>query len=128
MPLQAWSRWDRQVSGATTTDARLGLELVPQEAVLSAVKTAEDRGGLVVRFFNSSDEPVTATLRPAFPVAWASRCDLEEIHRSDLTVESDGSLNVPLGPAQIATVLLGASPGTSATDAKERTRHDDSIR
>lgn len=106
VPLQAHSRWDRQVPTAVPRVAGLGVALAPEDVVLSAVKTAEDGRGLVVRFFNSSDEPVTAALRPSFDITSAHRCDLEEVVRADLSPSLDGRITVPLRPAEITTVLL----------------------
>ncbi|HEX2297732.1 MAG TPA: glycosyl hydrolase-related protein, partial [Pseudonocardiaceae bacterium] len=91
--------------------ADVGLAVEPAGVVLSAVKTAEDGDGLIVRVFNSSDEPVTARLRPRFRFDSARRCDLEERDLEErLDVESDGPagdlVRFPLAGGQIATVRL----------------------
>ena len=104
VPLQAYAPLGR--SPAVRPRLPLGLAIGPDEVVLSAVKTAEDRRGLLVRVFNSSAQPVVATLRPAFPVAAVERCDLEERNRIALELAADGSVAIPLAPAQIASVLL----------------------
>jgi hypothetical protein len=67
-----------------------------------------------VRMFNSTGQAVTATLNPAFAIESAQRCDLEERSRSTLAVAADGSVAVPLGPAQIASVVL--QPHSAGTD------------
>jgi mannosylglycerate hydrolase len=84
----------------------VGLAVEPADVVLSAVKTAENGDGLVVRVFNSSDEPVTAQLSPRFRVGSACRCDLEERDLEELVVESGGRIRFPLAGGQIATVRL----------------------
>jgi mannosylglycerate hydrolase len=108
VPLQACAPLGSPAPGRSNRS--LGLEVGPAEVVVSAVKTAEDRSGVLVRIFNSTDHAVTATLRPAFPVEAAERCDLEERSRSVLPVAADGSVAVPLGPAQIASVLIHPRP------------------
>ncbi len=101
------------VSGAPTP----GLALEPPSAVLSAVKTAEDGDGLIVRVFNSSPEPVTARLTPDFPLASAAVCDLEEIPQGDAVPDADGVVRVPLTGGRICTLRLrpAAAPETPAT-------------
>ena len=106
VPLQAFAPWGRSARGGREPAASLGVQIDPDDVVLSAVKTSEDRQSMLVRIFNSADEPVSALLRPAFTVASAQLCTLEETPQSDLPPASDGSVLVPLGPAQIATVLL----------------------
>ena len=92
--------------------AAYGLEVGPADVVVTAVKTAEDREGVVVRVFSSASEPVTAQLRPGFPVAAAERCTLEETGPEPLRPAADGTLSLPLAPGQIATVRLRtAVPG-----------------
>jgi mannosylglycerate hydrolase len=108
VPLQAFAPLGR--SGPRRADRSLGLEVGPAEVVLSAVKTAEDRSGLLVRMFNSADQAVTALLRTGFPIDSAERCNLEEQSRTDLPISVDGSVAVPLRPAQIASVLLHPRP------------------
>ncbi len=104
VPLQAFSPWGR--AALARPRRPLGLEVGPAEVVVSAVKTAEDHSGLLLRVFNSADRAVTAVLRPAFTVDAAQRCDLEERSRSALPIAPDGSITLPLGPHQIGSVLL----------------------
>jgi mannosylglycerate hydrolase len=84
----------------------IGLAVEPADVVLSAVKTAEDGDGLIVRVFNSSDEPVTARLHPRFHLGSARRCDLEERDLEELVVEPGGRIRFPLASGQIATARL----------------------
>jgi mannosylglycerate hydrolase len=84
----------------------IGLAVEPAAVVLSAVKTAEDSDGVVVRVFNSGDEPVTTQLHPRFRVGTACRCDLEERYLEELVVEPGGRIRFPLAGGQVATVRL----------------------
>jgi mannosylglycerate hydrolase len=84
----------------------IGLAVEPAAVVLSAVKTAEDSDGVVVRVFNSGDEPVTARIHPRFRVGTARRCDLEERYLEELVVEPGGRIRFPLAGGQVATVRL----------------------
>ncbi len=104
VPLQAYAPLGR--APAVRPRLPLGLAIGPDDVVLSAVKTAEDGSGLLVRIFNSVDRPVGAVLRAAFPLARAERCDLEERSGNAMEIGADGSVAIPLAPAQIATVLL----------------------
>jgi mannosylglycerate hydrolase len=104
VPLQAYAPLGR--APGVRPRLSLGLAIEPDDVVLSAVKTAEDGTGLLVRVFNSVDRPLVAVLRAAFPVASAERCDLEERSRNAVEIGADGSVGIPLAPAQIATVLL----------------------
>ncbi|WP_353827709.1 alpha-mannosidase [Agromyces sp. SYSU T0242] len=119
VPLQAASRWNREVPTTTPRVATLGLAIEPAEVVLSAVKTAEDGDGLVVRVFSTADEPVTATLRPGFAIGAAHACDLEEQQIGALATDADGAVRIDLGPARIATVRL--TPTTAGGGAAPRT-------
>ena len=109
VPLQAFSPWGQSARVPRGPAPGLGLEIWPQEVVLSALKTSEDRRSLAVRIFNSADHDVTATLTPAFAFESTARCDLEERSRTPLPLSGDGTIAVHLGPAEIATVLFHPS-------------------
>lgn len=94
----------RQVAGA------LGLAVAPADVVLSAVKTAEDSGDVIVRIFNSSQAPVVATLSPGFAIGEAWSCDLEERSTDRLDHDADGTVHLPLPGGRIATVRLTIPP------------------
>jgi mannosylglycerate hydrolase len=87
-----------------------GPAVEPVDVVLSAVKTAEDGDGLVVRVFNSAEQDRTAVLRPGFAVRDAWTCDLEERSGERLT-PTDGAVHLPLRAGQIATVRLALPEG-----------------
>lgn len=106
VPLQGWAVQGRSSGSPDGARPRLGLAVSPADVVLSAVKTAEDGDGLIVRVFNSAPAAVTAVLRPGFPVAAAQRCSLEETDPQPLAVAAGGAVTVPLEAGQIATVRL----------------------
>jgi mannosylglycerate hydrolase len=87
-----------------------GLEAEAADVVLSAVKTAEDGAGIIVRVFNSADTDGTAVLRPGFAVASAWACDLEERGGTEIPLD-DGVVRLPLRGNEIATVRLVPSEG-----------------
>lgn len=118
VPLQAFAPPGRSNGTARPRQRRLGLAVGPEDVVLSAVKTSEDRTGLLVRVFNSADHGVSATLRPAFRVDSVERCDLEEASRAAVPVATDGSVAVPLRPAEIASILFHPSRSDAEVHAR----------
>ncbi|MBN1964156.1 MAG: hypothetical protein JW910_05895 [Anaerolineae bacterium] len=102
---------------AVTSDSRAGarppsaagLRVAGQNAVLSAVKVAEDGGALIVRLFNPSDAPTTADLTLPFMPEAVHLADLAELPGEALV--ADGAhVAVPLPPRRIVTVRC-AKPG-----------------
>lgn len=106
VPLQGDSPWGRSAVRGPGAPPALGLAISPEDVVLSALKTSEDRQGVLVRVFNSADHEVGAVLHPGFTSTSAWSCDLEESSRSPMTVRADGSVALTLRPAQIASILL----------------------
>ncbi|SCK05667.1 mannosylglycerate hydrolase [Streptomyces sp. WMMB 714] len=109
LPLLAHAVHSRPVPASEAPP--LGLAVTPAEAVVSAVKTAEDRDGLVVRVFNSSDSPVTAALTCRTPLSGAEASDMEEQRLHGLDVRQDGrsghsTVQLPLEGGRIATLRL----------------------
>lgn len=93
-------------------------------AVVTAVKPAGSRlasgrapaepaDGVVVRLYEAAGQRITARLRLAGGVTAAYRCDLLDEPTGPLAVTPDGTVEVPLEPCEVATVLLrpaGAQP------------------
>jgi alpha-mannosidase len=78
-----------------------------QNAVTSAVKRAEDGGGLIVRLYNPSDTATIATLTLPRPVSAAHLCNLREQPLEPAPVgDEDDTVAVELPPKKIATVRL----------------------
>jgi alpha-mannosidase len=101
-PFRVWQT-DHHTGTAPSTDSFLQLE--PVGLQLSAVKRAEDRDSVIVRCFNTTDQPVVGTLQ--VPGAWraAYRTNLDEQRLESLAV-SRGTLTLQVEPWQIVTVEL----------------------
>ena len=91
----------------------LGLSVEPADAVLSAVKSAEDGNGIVVRVFNAGAAPMRATLGVAVDGLSAVLCDLEERPSAEPQPVVDRQLVLELAVGAISTVLLRAAGGGS---------------
>lgn len=83
------------------------LRVAGQNAVTSAVKRAEDGGGLIVRLYNPSDTATIATLTLPRPVSAAHLCNLRERPLAPAPVgDEDDTVAVELPPKRIITVRL----------------------
>ena len=74
-------------------------------AVLSALKPADDGDGTVLRVFNPGDRDEMAVLTLAEPVASAHLCDLAEREIS-LLGENAGKLEIKVPPRKVITVKM----------------------
>ncbi len=95
--------WPR---GGANGDSLSFLKVEPQQAVLSAVRRAEDEQGLVVRVYNVSRSPVVARLRTGFDLQAAYECNLLEERGTALPVSGARTLELPLRAGQVATCEL----------------------
>ena len=78
--------------------------LAPAALVLSAIKPADDGDGLIVRFYNSSEQPQTARVTFGFPVATMQPVNLlEEPEGAALGVSEDGRVTLDVPPKRIVT-------------------------
>jgi alpha-mannosidase len=75
------------------------------DAVLSALKTADDRDSLIVRLFNPDDRDAEIAIAAGSAVRQAWAVDFLEQRRAELTVGADG-VHIRLGPHQIKTIEL----------------------
>nr|MBC7244599.1 hypothetical protein [Chloroflexota bacterium] len=80
------------------------LTLEGKGLVLSAVKEAESGDGLIVRFYNITDEPVTARLRTSMPAKSAMLVNLAEEVLEPLHLDDTGAVAIPVKGKQIVTV------------------------
>ena len=80
--------------------------LEPETLVLSAVRRSADGGGLVVRFFNIGDAPVTARLRCCRPLQAAYRLNLNEERLGEIALADAHTLSVPAAGGQVVTCEL----------------------
>jgi alpha-mannosidase len=85
------------------------LRLDPPALQLSAVKRAEDRDTLIVRCFNTTDRPVSGTLRVTGEWRAAYRVNLDEQRESSMSLDRDGTIAIEAGPWQIVTLELEGS-------------------
>jgi len=74
--------------------------------VLSAVKKAEGRDSVIVRFFNPTAETVEAELRVGEPVRAAHRAGLDEERQEALEVAEAGKVRLAVEAKRITTVEL----------------------
>jgi mannosylglycerate hydrolase len=80
-------------------------EIDNDAVILSTVKKAEDGDGLILRVFNPTDSPQSATIRFGFPLLKASLASINETAIELLPVENNAlHLNLPHG--KILTLLL----------------------
>ncbi len=95
--------WPR---GGPNPDSLSFLTLEPDTLVLSAVRRTADGGGLVVRWYNLTDETTTAALTSWRPLAAAYRLDLNESRQDRIPLDGAHTLRVPTGGGQIVTCEL----------------------
>ncbi len=82
------------------------LRVTGKNAVISAVKQAEDSEALIVRLYNPSDHATQAVLSLPVPLRSAALTTLQEIEAELLSIQTDGSVRVEIAPKKIVTVRL----------------------
>jgi len=107
---------------AIVTDGHDGLlpaqgafvEVTPAEFMVSAIKTAEDGRGWLVRGYNLTGQDITVTLRPWRPFTRVERVNLAEEKVAELEPAEDGTVIFPVRGYEIASIMfLGAArPGS----------------
>jgi hypothetical protein len=108
----------------TARDAELGLEAVlggpdpllthgaslltldPSTLVLSALKRAEDRNGIVVRVLNPTDTTIEAHLNPSFAVGGVHTLRLDETPTDEPAAIAAGVVHFQVPPHALRSVLL----------------------
>jgi alpha-mannosidase len=80
------------------------VETTPDSFVISAVKSAEDGRGWVVRGYNITGDPIQVRLTPWTPFGKATLINLAEENQADLALDQTGCVTFPVGPHQIASV------------------------
>lgn len=76
-----------------------------KDAVLSSLKKAADRDGIILRLFNASEEESRAVLNFGIPIAAAYRTNLNEEILEELAPKGH-RLRLRLRPCGIETVLV----------------------
>jgi alpha-mannosidase len=90
---------------AETRRSFLRVERRSGDAVLSALKKAEDRDGIIVRLFNPGALEADVALTPGFAVTEAFAVNFLEAHQSALTIIGN-TVSVRLKPHRIQTIEL----------------------
>lgn len=81
------------------------IELSPESWAISAIKEAEQGQGLIVRFWNTSDQPVEGTIKLWKRPKRVSRCTLGERITGPLQIDAGGSVRVSARGREIVTLL-----------------------
>ncbi len=76
------------------------------ELILSALKRAEDKSGVIVRFYNITGSPVSGIVGAYRPLLKVDRVNLNEELVSALPLVNDRSFAVSAGPREIVTLKL----------------------
>ncbi len=103
--------WPREGSNP---DSLSFVRLEPETLVLSAVRRSADGGGLIVRFYNPDDAPVTAQLTSWRPLETAYLLNLNEdrletitpVPNSDMPTNGVHMLTLPVRGGQVLTCEL----------------------
>jgi mannosylglycerate hydrolase len=82
------------------------IQAVPSEFVISAVKTAEDGRGWLVRGYNLSSQEITVTLRSLLPFQFAERVNMAEETQSPLSADEDRQVTFTARGHEVVTVLF----------------------
>ncbi len=82
------------------------LRLDGEQLTLTALKQAEDGDGIIMRFWNSSDEPTTASLQLPKGFSKATQVNLLERPLEILAVSSNRHVHLKVGAKKIVTVKL----------------------
>jgi mannosylglycerate hydrolase len=81
------------------------IELSPDSWAISAIKEAEQGQGLIVRFWNTSDQPVEGTIKLWKRPKRVSRCTLGERITGPLQIDAGGRVRVSARGREIVTLL-----------------------
>ncbi len=73
---------------------------------LTAIKTAEDNTGVIVRGYNQSDSSIQITLKPGFATPTASLVKLDESLEEAATLSTEQTVSLELAPHKLASLLF----------------------
>ncbi len=73
---------------------------------LTAIKTAEDNSGVIVRGYNQSKNPIQVSIKPGFATKAVSLVKLDESLETAATSSSEGTVSLALGPRKLASLRL----------------------
>jgi alpha-mannosidase len=80
------------------------ISIEPAVCIITAIKKSETGDAFIVRFYNASDEAVTAQIRVAQPIKSTELTNLNEETLEALMPASEYTVKVPVGPWEIRTV------------------------
>ena len=107
LPLEARAvqRRDEKQESSTGGPPAPFVEIEGEDAVLSTLKKAVDKDGLILRLFNASNEATHATLKFGFPIEAAYRTNLNEEILEEMSPRGR-RLNISLRGAGMETFLV----------------------
>lgn len=85
-------------------DGHSFLSIEPAALQLTAVKYAEERDSVIVRLYNTTDQPAAGRVRMAAGCREIYRTNLDEQRLAPLTLEPDGGLALAVKPWEIVTL------------------------
>ena len=91
--------------GIQSGERRSLIEIDSRQAVVEAIKRAEDSDAVIVRMYEAWGGHCRVRVRTSLPAARAFLCDLLERHREEIDVR-DGQLELDLTPFKILTLKL----------------------
>jgi len=82
------------------------VDIEPESLVISAIKMAQDPLGesLIVRFYNSEEKEVQGQLRLSIPFTKAMLVNLNEEEISEIPIDEEGGITLPVRGKEIVTV------------------------
>jgi alpha-mannosidase len=87
------------------------VEIEPPELLLTALKPAEEGGGVVLRVLNPTDGTIEGVVRIALPIASARSIRLDESPAPDEVTVGDASLLLRVPPRSLRSVVVeGPTP------------------
>ncbi len=86
--------------------AKSFIDVSPETMVISAVKTAEDGEGVIVRMWNADDEDTEAAIRLFRQPSRVTLCNLAEKEVGELAVDEDGVMRVSARGREIVTLRV----------------------
>ncbi len=91
------------VHGGSLPSTASFVEVTPREFVISAIKHAEDGQGLIIRGYNSSDQPIDVALRSHRKFKHAARVNLNEEEVAPLELSDGCEVKLVVKGKEIAT-------------------------
>ena len=80
------------------------IRVEPAAFIVTAIKTADDGNGMVVRGYNITSEAIDVILKPGFPFKSAYRTRLDETAGLDIDLTPEGSARFQAGAHEIITI------------------------